>query len=257
MSIGIALQLYTLREQAGEDFVGMLNGVAEAGYGAIEFAGYGGLVPPALRAIIDDLGLRAISSHVPFQRMERESGTVLEELQILGCDYAVVPGIPRELRGIESMPYLIESFNQWGAASQAAGLRFGYHNHGWEFEAMDGSTMLDVLAAGTDPTLVDLQIDIYWALVGGADPVLLTRKLAGRVPTLHAKELATEGGQKDTTIGDGATPWPDLIAAAQAAGTEWLIVEQEDDPAHAYRDIRRSLANLQRLLAESAITTAG
>jgi sugar phosphate isomerase/epimerase len=189
--------------------------------------------------------------------MERESGTVLEELQILGCDYAVVPGIPRELRGIESMPYLIESFNQWGAASQAAGLRFGYHNHGWEFEAMDGSTMLDVLAAGTDPTLVDLQIDIYWALVGGADPVLLTRKLAGRVPTLHAKELATEGGQKDTTIGDGATPWPDLIAAAQAAGTEWLIVEQEDDPAHAYRDIRRSLANLQRLLAESAITTAG
>jgi sugar phosphate isomerase/epimerase len=256
-SIGIGLQLYTLREQAGEDFVGMLNGVAQAGYDAIEFAGYGGLEPPALRAIIDDLGLRAISSHVPFQRMETELETVLEELQILGCTYAVVPGIPKEMRGIESRPYLIERFNQWGAASKAAGLRFGYHNHGWEFEAMDGSTMLDSLAAGTDPTLVDLQIDIYWALVGGADPVLLTQQLAGRVPTLHAKELATGAVQKDTTIGDGATPWPELIAAAKAAGTEWFIVEQEDDPAHAYRDIRRSLANLQRLFAESEITAAG
>jgi sugar phosphate isomerase/epimerase len=86
---------------------------------------------------------------------------------------------------------------------------------------------------------------------------LLIRQLAGRVPTLHAKELATGADRKDTTIGDGATPWPELIAAAKAAGTEWFIVEQEDDPAHAYRDIRRSLANLQRLLAESEITAAG
>jgi sugar phosphate isomerase/epimerase len=255
--IGIALQLYTLREQAREDFVGMLNGVAESGYGAIEFAGYGGYEPQALRTIVDELGLRAISSHVSFQRMEAELGTVLEELQILGCKYAVVPGIPKELRRIESTPYLIERFNQWGAASKAAGLRFGYHNHGWEFESMDGSTMLDSLAAGTDPTLVDFQIDIYWALVGGADLVELTQQHAGRVPTLHAKELATGAGQKDTTIGDGATPWPDLIAAAKAAGTEWFIVEQEDDSAHANRDIRRNLANLQRLLAESAITAAG
>jgi sugar phosphate isomerase/epimerase len=257
MSIGIALQLYTLREQAGEDFVGMLKGVAAAGYGAIEFAGYGGLEPPVLWAIVDDLGLRAISSHVPFQRMETEPDTVLEELRVLGCIYAVVPGIPKEMRGIESAPYLIENFNKWGAASKAAGLRFGYHNHGWELEPVDGSTMLGLFAERTDPTLVDLQIDIYWALVGGADPLLLIRQLAGRVPTLHAKELATGADRKDTTIGDGATPWPELIAAAKAAGTEWFIVEQEDDPAHAYRDIRRSLANLQRLLAESEITAAG
>jgi sugar phosphate isomerase/epimerase len=254
MSIGIALQLYTLRQQAGEDFVAMLKGVADAGYGAIEFAGYGGLEPPALRTIIDDLGLRAISSHVPFQRMETELETVLEELRVLGCNYAIVPGIPKEMRGIESAPYLAENFNKWGAASKAAGFRFGYHNHGWELEQVEGSSMLDLLAERTDPTLVDLQLDIYWTLVGGADPLVLIRQLAGRVPTLHAKELATGADQKDTTIGDGATPWHELIAAAKAAGTEWFIVEQEDDPANAYRDIRRSLANLQRLLAQSEIT---
>jgi sugar phosphate isomerase/epimerase len=249
MSTGIALQLYTLREQASEDFVGMLKRVAEAGYGAVEFAGYGGLETAELRTIIDDLGLRAISSHVPFQRMETEPGAVLEELRVLGCEYAVVPGIPKEMRGKESLPYLIERFNQWGAACKSAGLRFGYHNHGWELESMNGSTMLDQLATRTDPALVDLQIDIYWALVGGADPVELIRRVGGRVPTLHAKELARGAGQKDTTIGDGVTPWPELLAVAKAAGTEWFIVEQEDDPTNAYRDIRRSLANLQQLTA--------
>ena len=249
--------MHTLRQQASEDFVGMLKGVAEAGYGAVELAGYGGLETPALRTIIDALGLRAISSHVPFQRMEAELGAVLEELSVLGCEYAIVPGIPKEMRRIESAPYLIENFNQWGAASKAAGLRFGYNNHGWEFEPLDGSTMLDLLAMRTDPTLVDLQIDIYWALVGGADPLSLIRQLTGRVPTLHTKELAAGVDQRDTTIGDGVTPWPELMTAAKAAGTRWFIVEQEDDPANAFRDIRRSLANLKRITAQSEITTAG
>jgi sugar phosphate isomerase/epimerase len=247
MSTGIALQLYSLREQAGENFVGMLHRVTEAGYSAVEFAGYGGLETPALRSILDDLGLRAISSHVPFRRMESDLGAVLEVLTILGCAYGVVPGIPKEMRGIESLPYLIESFNHWGAACKAAGLRFGYHNHGWEFESMNGSTWLDLLAARTNSALVDLQIDIYWALVGGADPVELIRRHAVRVPTLHAKELAIGAEQKDTTIGDGVTPWPELMTVAKAAGTEWFIVEQEDDPANVYRDIRRSRANLQRM----------
>jgi sugar phosphate isomerase/epimerase len=257
MSTGIALQLYTLREQAAEDFVGMLKSVAKAGYGAVEFAGYGGLEVPALRTIIDDLGLRAISSHVPFQRMVTDPEAVLDELGVLGCEYAIVPGIPKEMRGIASAPYVIENLNQWGAASKAAGLRFGYHNHGWELEPVDGSTMLNLLISGTDAALVDFQLDIYWALVGGADPMTLIRQLTGRVPTLHAKELAAGTDQKDTTIGDGVTPWSEVMAVAKAAGTEWFIVEQEDDPANAYRDIRRSLANLKRITAQPETTTAG
>ncbi len=247
MAPQIALQLYTLREQANGDFAGMLAAVADAGYDAVEFAGYGGMSAPALRAVIDGLGLRAVSSHVPFRRMESEPEAVLEELTTLGCAYATVPGIPKEARGLASMPYLIERFNQWGEASKAAGLRFGYHNHGWELEPLNGSTMLDRLADGTDPALVDLQIDVFWALVGGADPVELIKRHAGRVPTLHAKELAVGDEERDTTIGDGVTDWGGVMTAAKAAGTEWFIVEQEDDPANAYRDIRRSLENLKRM----------
>jgi sugar phosphate isomerase/epimerase len=246
----IALQLYTLREQANEDFVAMLTEVADAGYEAVEFAGYGGLSAAALRKVIDDLGLRAVSSHVGFRRFESEPAVVIDELKILGCDYAIVPGIPKESRGLDALPYLTGRFNAWGEACKAAGLRFGYHNHGWELEPLDGSTMFDRLAAGTDPALVDLQIDIYWALVAGADPVDLIRRNAGRVPTLHAKELANGADGKDTTIGDGVTDWPGVMAAATAAGSEWFIVEQEDDSANAYRDIRRSLQNLRRITSE-------
>jgi len=245
----IALQLYTLREQANEDFVGMLTEVAAAGYTAVEFAGYGGLSAPALRKVIDDLGLRAISSHVGFGRFEAEPVVVIDELKILGCDYAIVPGIPKESRGLDALPYLTERFNQWGEACKEVGLCFGYHNHGWELEPLNGSTMLDRLAEETDPALVDLQIDIFWALSAGADPIDLIRRNAGRVPMLHAKERAAGDDEKDTTIGDGVTDWPRVMSAANKAGTKWLIVEQEDDSANAYRDIRRSLANLRQIIA--------
>ena len=248
MSIGIALQLYTLREQAKEDFVGMLREVAAAGYEAVEFAGYGGMDAVALRALIDELGLRAVSSHVGYQRFTQEPAAVIDELQTLGCSYAVVPGLPQDVRNVESAPALMEQFNAWGAQCRAAGLRFGYHNHAWEFAPLGDSTMFDLIAADTDPGLVDVQIDVFWALVGGRDPVALVEANAGRVPTLHAKELAKPGEELDTTIGDGVTDWPNLLPAATAAGTEWLIVEQEDDIANAYRDIRRSLANLRRLV---------
>lgn len=243
----IALQLYTLRHQGAADFVGMLEEVAAAGYGAVEFAGYGRLKSQDLRTSIDRLGLRAISSHVPYHRFDQDLPAVIAELQALGCRYAVVPRIPPELRGIESVPTLTENFNAWGARCRKAGLRFGYHNHGWELEPLAGATMLDLLAAGTDPSLVDFQIDVYWALVAGVDPASLIARNSGRMPTLHAKELASGETSTDTTVGDGVTPWPGVLAAAAEAGVEWLIIEQEDDPDNAYRDIRRSLTNLRRL----------
>lgn len=109
--------------------------------------------------------------------------------------------------------------------------------------------MYDLLAAQTDPAFVDLQIDVYWVMYAGLDPIELIRRHSGRVPTLHAKEMSNKPDRSDTTVGDGITPWPQLIAAANASGTQWLIVEQEDDPANTYRDIKRSFENLRNLIS--------
>ncbi len=249
MNIGIALQLYTLREQAKTDFVGTLREAAAAGYEAVEFAGYGGMDAVALRALINELRLRAVSSHVGYQRFVQEPEAVIDELRTLGCSYAIVPGLPQDVRNAESAPALVEQFNTWGEQCRAAGLRFGYHNHAWEFEPRDGTTMFDLISSRTDPSLVDVQIDIYWALHAGVDPIALIRRHAGRIPTVHAKELSARADCQDTTIGDGVTDWPGVMAAARVAGTEWFIVEQEDDIPNVYRDIRRSLSNLQRIIS--------
>ncbi|MGH2561066.1 MAG: sugar phosphate isomerase/epimerase family protein [Thermomicrobiales bacterium] len=250
MTDHIALQLYTLRHQAERDFIATLTEVAAAGYTAVELAGYGPLSAPELRRILDQLGLRAISAHVGYRRFANELDAVLDELCLLGCNYAVVPGIPREERASPDAPErLAAQFDAWGAACAAAGLRFGYHNHGWEFEPRDGSTMLELLSAKTTADRVALQIDIFWALTADIDVVSLIERNSGRVPTLHAKELAAASAGKDTTIGAGVTPWPSALPAARAAGTTWFIVEQEDDPDNAYRDIRRSRESLQQLLS--------
>lgn len=252
MSFSIALQLYTMRELAGRDFPGMLRVVADAGYEAVEFAGYGGIPARDLRALIDGLGLRAISSHVPYKALVADAAAAIEDLSILGCQHAVIPGLPPELRGIEAVPEVARSFERIGDACRGAGLRFSYHNHGWELEPQDGGVFLDRLAGATDPSLVGFQLDVYWALVAGADPVGWVRAHPGRVPTLHAKELAAGSEHHDTPVGDGVNDWAALLPAAAASGTEWLIVEQEDDQENLARDIRRSLTNLSELVAAAS-----
>lgn len=254
MSLPIALQLYTLRQQAAADFVGTLKTTAEAGYTAIEFAGYGGLAAPELRRIIDDLGLRAVSSHVSYQAFTSEPDAAIEDLLVLGCNHAVIPGLPSDLRNAEAAPALAETFNRVGETCRAAGLRLGYHNHAWELEPMSGGTMLDLLVDQTEPSLVGFELDVFWALVAGVDPIGWIEQHPNRVPLLHAKELAAGPEHRDTTVGDGITDWSALIATATVAGTEWLIVEQEDDSANASRDIRRSLGNLTELTAASSGT---
>jgi sugar phosphate isomerase/epimerase len=149
---------------------------------------------------------------------------------------------------------LAEQLNTWGERCRRGGLALGYHGYHpieLEFAPLNGGSMYDLMVAETDPGLVDLQIDTYWLHYVGRSPVEALRQYAGRVPTLHVKDSV--GGQSagDTPIGDGVIPWPEVLAAARVAGTNWLIVEQEDEPEFAGRDIRRSLHYLEDLLAST------
>jgi sugar phosphate isomerase/epimerase len=114
---------------------------------------------------------------------------------------------------------------------------------------LDGSTMLDQLAAATDPTLVGLELDLYWARFGGGDPRALIQRYAGRVPLLHIKDMSADEPRRDVPVGDGILPWPRLLTAGRAAGAEWYIIEQ-DNPQQPLADVERSLRNLEGLLAQ-------
>jgi sugar phosphate isomerase/epimerase len=244
----IALQLYTVRERTAQDFLGTLRQLADMGYRNVEFAGYGGTPVPELRAALDEYGLRAISAHVPIQLLRENRQQALQDLQTLGCEHAVVPGIWGEERSsAEQVRRLAGEFNEIGRACREAGLQFGYHNHSYEFEPLDGTTMYDIVARDTDPGLVNLQIDIFWVKNAGPDPVQLMRQHAGRIPLVHVKDMAEGPDREDAPVGEGVLPYDQYLQAAREAGAQVYIVEQ-DNPKNAMEDVRTSLRNLETLV---------
>ena len=244
----IVLQLYTVRERTAQDFLGTLRQVAEMGYPAVEFAGYGNTPVREVRRALDEYGLRGVSAHVPFSSLENSPQQALEELQTLGCEHCVVPGIPEERRSTaDQVRRLAGTFNELGGRCREQGLRFGYHNHAYEFEPLDGGNMFELIARNTDPELVSLELDIFWAYYGGADPVELIQRHKGRMPLLHVKDMADDEQRSDAPVGEGILPYSTYLAAGAEAGAQVYIVEQ-DHPRNAMEDVRTSLRNLEELI---------
>ena len=242
----IALQLYTVRERTAQDMLGTLRQLAEMGYGAVEFAGYGGVGVRELRAALEEHGLQAASAHVSFGAWTPDPERVLSELGTLGCSHAVVPMMPPEHCGDEeTVARFAEALNRLGEACKAEGLTFSYHNHDFEFSPLGATTAWEVLVRETDPHLVGLELDVFWARYAGVDPEGLLRGLASRIALVHLKDMATNG-RSDAPVGEGTMPWGRLIDAGDAARVEWYIVEQ-DHPRSALDDVRRSLQNLERM----------
>src|ERR1700730_11641648 len=144
----LGLQLYTLRSLTATDMLGTLRQVAQLGYAAVEFAGFGDTPVRVLRDTLDGLGLRALGAHVPYDRFANSVQGVCDDLLVLGCEYAIVPIIPNEMRADpRAAAELPAQLDTWGATCRASGLRFAYHNHAFEFAALDasGKTLFDAL----------------------------------------------------------------------------------------------------------------
>lgn len=246
----IALQLYTVREHTSRDMLGTLARIADQGYRAVEFAGFGGVPVPDLRAALDDLNIRAVAAHTPLDDLQADTGRVLADLQALGCSYAVLPYLGEERRqDVKQIRELAEMMNRTGKLYREAGLGLAYHNHAFEFAPLDGTTIFDILVEETDPELVAFELDVYWVRYGGVDPIAMLRRLSGRVPLVHIKDMAAGNDRADAPVGEGIIEWREVLEACRAAGTEWYIVEQ-DNPTEPLADVERSLHNLRKLMAD-------
>lgn len=247
----IGLQLYTVRQQMRADAIGTLAAVAAAGYNAVELVGYGSADVVTVGRALRDLELDAIGAHVSYEDLDRDFGRALADLDELSASYLIVQQArPEDWGSVDGVKRLADRFNQWGARCRDEGLTLGYHGYHpveLEFAPLGGSTGYDLMVAETDPELVKIQLDTYWLYHVGRDPVEVLAAYSGRVPSLHMKDSAPEGG--DVPVGRGTTPWPAVIAAARRSGTTWFIVEQEDDPDHALQDIGQSLRFLASALA--------
>jgi sugar phosphate isomerase/epimerase len=241
----IVLQLYTVRDDAERDFSGTLGRVAEIGYAGVELAGYHGLSVRALKSRLDDLHLRVAGSHIALDTIEKETRKVVEENQALGNPYVVVPWLAEEYRNVDGFKAIAEKLNVLGDALRSSGLTLCYHNHDFEFRPLDnGQIGMDILLGETDPQLVKAELDTYWILHAGMDPVAFTRKHSGRVPLLHLKDRDTTDGSF-AEVGTGDLPLDDLIAAADKIGTQYLVVEQDRTKRPALESAKISYDNLK------------
>jgi sugar phosphate isomerase/epimerase len=224
----IALQMYTVRDDANQDYAGTLRTVAQIGYAGIELAGRGDLSLHALRDVLNETGLRVCGSHTGIDQIESNLAQVVEENTAIGNTRVVVPYLSEDRRqGSEGYKKTAAKLNELGELLRTQGLTLAYHNHAFEFEVQDdGRTGLEILLAETDPMLVKAEVDTYWVLVGGQDPVAFLQHHRGRIPLLHIKDRDTSDGSF-AEIGTGDLPLDALIAAAPEAGVEWLIVEQD------------------------------
>jgi sugar phosphate isomerase/epimerase len=125
------------------------------------------------------------------------------------------------------------------------GMRLGYHNHDFEFAPLDGSTVWEMMLPELSPA-IELELDVFWAAVGGRDPSAEIKANPDRIRLLHMKDMAPGAEAQDAPVGDGILPFPDLVEAARSSGVEWFVVEQ-DEPADALRDIGRAFGYLQTL----------
>lgn len=242
----IGVQLYTLRSLLSQDVDRTLAAVAEIGYRTVEFAGLYGLTPQEMRRKLDAAGLRAVSSHVGVSDIRGDWTSFLEGAQELGQDLVVVPSIPESERTSEGLRKLAEDFNRAGEMASSAGLHFGYHNHSWEFAALpDGPIMMNLLLERTEPGLVDWQMDIFWTVDGGADPIAYLESQPGRVTSVHVKDRTVNGLMVD--VGKGVIDFATILPRAEELGMLHAFVEHDtpDAPMESVRYSFNALSSLK------------
>lgn len=222
------LQLYTLRDVIGDDPQGVLRQVADFGYELIEsYEGpqgmFWGMGHTGFQKFLEDHGMTMISSHADvFNDYERK----VEQAAEIGMEYIVCPYIgPQD--ELDDYREMADTFNDLGRIANNAGIKFAYHNHGYTFEPHDGEMPQDILMQGTDPDLVEFQVDIYWVEIVGQSVVEWIRKYPGRFTTGHVKDLANGDEPESTILGTGSLDIPSILKVAQENGMRRFIVEQE------------------------------
>ncbi|MBQ7598782.1 MAG: sugar phosphate isomerase/epimerase [Clostridia bacterium] len=268
MKLGV--QLYSVRDEMGEDFEGTLKKVKDMGYEGVEFAGLYGKSAAEVKALCEKYGLVPVSAHVALHEM-LDDESVLKTYADIGCKFIAIPWLNEEDRpGHAAFEQNLPKILALAKRAQELGMFLAYHNHDFEFEKIDGEYVLDMLYRIIPAELLKAELDTCWVNVGGEDPAKYVRKYAGRVDIIHLKDFAgkksenmyaligVNDGKKDDTVGSfefrpvgmGLQDMPAILKAAEESGTEWAVVEM-DSPALGLTPlecIEKSAAYLKPLL---------
>jgi sugar phosphate isomerase/epimerase len=248
------VQLYSAREILGKDTAGVLRAIRKIGYTEVElFWEVYGHSAKELRAMVSDAGLTAPSGLFHFEGLESR----IEFAAEIGMKYMVCPDIPKMYTGsLDGMKRAGAEFNRLGERVAAGGLRLAYHNANPEFRPWEGTNLFTALMDHTDPKLVGLEIDCYWAVQGGQDMNAMLEKYRDRVHLLHLKDRtanATVSYVQETPpghftdVGKGTIDWPSILRKARAQGIQYFFVDQDGSSLPELESLKVSFDYLKTL----------
>jgi sugar phosphate isomerase/epimerase len=261
-TFGVGLQLYTIRDAMAKDVPGSLKKVSDTGYKFLELANYSdgkfyGYLPQDFKKMVNDLGMEIISSHAgvnPKGITTDEARKMAEDHANLGAKYCMQPWVDEaDRKTISGYQKMVAEWNKVGKIMKDNGVQFGYHNHNFEFDTVEGKVpYFDVFLPEMDKNLITMELDLFWTTKAGQNPVELFKKYPGRFQLFHMKDMYTREQpffKTETSdfapVGEGVINFKEILAAKNTAGMKYMFVEQDktkdDKPFDA---IKTSITNL-------------
>lgn len=253
--LNYGVQLFMVRKQAVTDLAGILKSIRGIGYTQIELYPVVYDHPAAeLKKIVEDSGLGLVSAHFDYVGFSDK----IDYAKQLGLKYMVCPMLPKDQwtssAGFEKAA---NDFNQWGSRVHDAGMEFVFHNHCYEFKPQEGGlTGWQTLMGSTDPTLVDLELDVYWLTQAGQNPARMLKDYKNRVKLIHLKDRTPgaptgydpgPSGDHFTELGKGTIDWPKLLMQARWQGIRYAYLDQDDTAGPVVESMTESFAYLKGL----------
>lgn len=225
----LGVQLYTFREQMASDPEGTLEKIAAIGIKKIETARsrkghYYGLGPEGMKKACKSLGMKLVSGHV---HLDDQWEKTMEEAGLSGQDYLICSSMPSNGQTVDNYKQVAEAFNKAGESCKKMGLRFGYHNHEYEFEEDQGEVLYDILLKETEADLVHMELDLGWVVVAGKDPLDYFTRFPGRFPLWHLKDMDMVK-KESTEFGKGGLDIAAMMAHTKESGVKHIFIEQEE-----------------------------
>ena len=261
MALPVALQLYSVRNEMEKDFEGTIRKVASLGYQGVEFAGLFGHTAQQVKDICAVAGVEPVSAHVPLDELLADTEGTVAKYKEIGCRFIVIPYLPEERRpGFADFEKTLEEMKAIGTECQKQGLLMLYHNHDFEFVKLGEKYGLDVMYETISADLLATELDTCWVNVGGEVPAEYVLKYTGRAPVVHLKDFVMQGKEKPQKlyaligidddeeqaseeafsfrpVGSGVQDMPAILAAAEKAGAQWVVVEQ-DQPDKGHEELQ-------------------
>jgi sugar phosphate isomerase/epimerase len=263
-SFGLGLQLYTIRDAMKIDVPGSLKKVSDTGYKYVELADYSngkfyGYEPSEFRKLVNGMGMEILSSHASVDAKGISDDTakkMAEDHVKSGAKYCIQPFVDEEARKtVASYQKMVADWNRVGKIMKESGIQFGYHNHNFEFDTVEGKVpYFDIIMAELDKDLVTMELDLFWLTKAGLNPVDVFKKYPGRFQLFHLKDMFTKQPATFSTnitppdfapVGEGVINFKEILAAKKLAGMKYMIVEQDSTKdGKPFDAIKTSITNL-------------